>query len=153
MKCQYGKYSASRSHGRRRPQSGSVERLSQRDSFRGHSTAARFASVARSIRLPLTLNSSPAMSLTASASLKIGPLMLVTAVNHFLDRHKDPETRSKARDEILFDEGLLYSSTSAHKRVTSALERLLIGKHALICAPYTTCSLFTARFTFSLHHS
>lgn len=30
--------------------------------------------------------------------------MLVTALQHFLERHKDSNTRSKARDEILFDE-------------------------------------------------
>lgn len=38
-------------------------------------------------------------------TLRLGPLMFLTAVNHFLERHKDSATRSKARDEILFDEG------------------------------------------------
>lgn len=44
------------------------------------------------------------MSLMGSVSLRLGPLMLVTALEHFFERHKDSATRSKARDEILFDE-------------------------------------------------
>lgn len=47
------------------------------------------------------------MALTTAAALKIGPLVLSTAIDHFLERHKDSETRSKARDELLFDEGEL----------------------------------------------
>lgn len=50
------------------------------------------------------------MSLTGSMGLRLGPLMFFTAVNHFLERHKDSATRSKARDEILFDEGELVWS-------------------------------------------
>lgn len=51
------------------------------------------------------------MPLTGAMALKLGPLMFTTALSHFLKRNKEHETRLKARDEILFDEGATSSPT------------------------------------------
>jgi hypothetical protein len=44
------------------------------------------------------------MNLTGDVAMKLGPLMMMTALRHLLDRHPESGTRSKARDELLFDE-------------------------------------------------
>lgn len=43
------------------------------------------------------------MALTASMGVKLGPLVLLTLVKHFLERKAVTEV-SQARDELLFDE-------------------------------------------------
>jgi len=96
------------------------------------------------------------MPLTGAMALKLGPLIFITALTHFLERHKNHESRSKARDELLFDEGAtstdafvshMFSENRPNICIRSARPYNLDGRTSITSSP------FAITFDGSLHNN
>lgn len=86
-------------------------------------------------------------------ALKLGPLMFITALTHFLERHKNHESRSKARDELLFDEGAASTDAFVSRMSSENRPNICIRSAAAHNPDGRTSSPFTITFDGSLHNN